>query len=73
VLRSPLNRISLIERIRLSIRAAYLRMLISNCEADIEHHQFMQERELLLEREARQRLDELRIALIDCDLERRTS
>ena len=73
MLRSPLTRTGIIERIRLGFKAAYLRMLIDACEQDIVHHQYMQERDAALERQARLQLDALRIALMDCELQGRES
>lgn len=60
-------------RLFMPLRAAYLRMLIRSCVADVEYHQQTAELAPQLEALARQRLDELRVQLIDCDLSTRRS
>lgn len=60
-------------RLYMPMRAAYLRMLMRSCVADIWHHQQTAELAPVLEAMARQRLDELRVQLIDCDLSTRRS
>lgn len=61
------TRIGLWLRLRMTLRAAYLRTLISACERDIEFHQATQEQAPQLEALARQRKDELQVQLIDCE------
>lgn len=55
-------------RLRMAVRAAYLRLLMRSCEQDILYHQETAELAPQLEALARLRLDELRIQLIDCEL-----
>ncbi|MDP3139836.1 MAG: hypothetical protein Q8N17_26305 [Burkholderiaceae bacterium] len=62
------TRIRLLLRIRMALRAAYLRTLIRACEQDITYHQATQELAPQLEELARQRKDELSVQLIDCEL-----
>lgn len=62
------TRIGLWLRIRMAVRAWYLRTLIAACERDIEFHQQTAELAPELESLARQRRDELTCELIDCEL-----
>lgn len=62
------TRINPLLRLRMAVRAAYLRMLMRSCEQDIQWHQKSAELAPQLEALARQRLDELRVELIDCEL-----
>lgn len=62
------TRIGLWLRLRMALRAAYLRTLINACERDIEFHRQTAELAPLLEDLARQRRDELNVELIDCEL-----
>jgi hypothetical protein len=55
-------------RLRMFFRAAYIRLLMRSCEQDIQWHQQTAELAPQLEALARQRLDELRVELIDCEL-----
>jgi hypothetical protein len=66
------TRPSLLLRLRLAVRAAYLRILIRACEQDIEAYRL--EAMLAPEREAiaRERRDVLMVELMDCELNTRT-
>lgn len=67
------TRIGPLRRLRMTLRATYIRMLMRACEQDIRWHQETQALAPQLETMARQRLDELRVELIDCELCTRTN
>lgn len=67
------TRIGPLLRLRMAVRAAYIRMLMRACEQDIQWHQENALMAPQLEALARQRLDELRVELIDCELCTRTN
>jgi hypothetical protein len=55
-------------RLRMALRAMYLRALLRSVEADILHYQIEAHFLPQQEAEARQRKDELNVQLIDCEL-----
>lgn len=59
-------------RLYLRLRAMYLQVLLDSCLSDIEHHRYTAEVTPLLIRLAEQHRDELRLAIMDCELEART-
>jgi hypothetical protein len=67
------TRIRPLLRLRMTVRAIYIRLLMRSCEQDIQWHQQTAELAPQLEALARQRLDELRVELIDCELCARTN